>query len=152
MKPSTLLKTIWTKDVAGNQYQLSYETINPAKKGKYINYYSPVFAGTDSIIAIKTSLSDPPSFVLINPSEKTEKKIHIPGQMYPWFISYAKGKLVWVETRTDPQMGKQRIIPLLRSWISEPIRPPGCRGKSRYLSASVSPDGKIIAAVENTIR
>ena len=96
------LKTIWTKDVSINN-PLVYETVNPDKNGKYINYYSPVFAGTDSIIAIKTSLSDPASFVLINPDKKTEKRIHIPGQIYPWFISYANGKLVWVETQSDPR-------------------------------------------------
>ena len=62
-----------------------------------------MYAGNDSIMAIKTSLSDPPSFVLINPSDKTEKRIHTPGQIYPWFISYGKGKLVWVETQPDPR-------------------------------------------------
>jgi hypothetical protein len=91
------LKTIWTKDVSKNN-PVNYEVVNPDKRGQYINYYSPVYAGKDSIIAIKTSLSLPSSFVLINPAKKTEKRIHIPGQIYPMFISYAKSKLVWVET------------------------------------------------------
>ena len=94
------LKTIWTKEISADD-ALQYETINPDKRGKYINYYSPVFAGTDSLFAIKTSLSAPPVFVLINPSKKTEKKIHYPGQIKPWFISYANGKLVWLENKPD---------------------------------------------------
>src|SRR5450759_364090 len=80
------LKTIWTKDVIKNN-PLIYAAANPDKHGKYINYYSPVFAGADSIIAVKTSLSFLPSFVLIDPVKKTEKRIHIPGRVYPLYIS-----------------------------------------------------------------
>jgi hypothetical protein len=143
------LRTIWTKEVSTNNSRL-YESINPPKKGKFINYYSPVFAGTDSIIAIKTSLSSPPAFVLINSLKKTEKKIHIPGQMYPWFISYAKGKLVWVETQPDPRWENRNysVIKLLN--LNDGITTSLSR-KSRYLSATVSPDGETVAAVENTI-
>jgi hypothetical protein len=143
------LRLIWTKEVSeGND--MVYKTLNPAKHGKYINYYSPVFAGADSIIAVKTSLTAPPSFVLINPSKKTEKKIHTPGQMYPWFISYASGKLVWVETQSDPRWENRdysviKLLDIKNNMIIKLSR------KSRYLSASVSPDGRMIAAIENTI-
>ena len=86
------LKTIWTKDVSKNNPE-AYDIANPDKHGKYINYYSPVLAGKNSIIAIKTSLSAPSSFVLIDPIQKTEKRIHTPGQVWPLFISYARGNL-----------------------------------------------------------
>src|SRR5450759_357238 len=143
------LKTIWTKDVSEDN-AISYETINPAKKGNYINYSSPVFAGTDSIIAIKTSLAAPLSFVLINPTDKSEKKIHTPGQIYPWFISYANGKLVWVETQSDPRWENRNysVIKLMELSSNKTTR---LSRKSRYLAASVSPDGRKIAATENTI-
>jgi hypothetical protein len=143
------LKTIWTKEILANN-TLLYETINPDKKGSYINYYSPVFAGKDSIISIKTSLSAPSSFVLINPTIKTEKKIHTPGQVYPKFISYAKGKLVWVETQSDPRWVNREysVIKLMHINSKRITR---LSRKSRYLSASISPDGSKIAAVENTI-
>ena len=143
------LKTIWSEDVSERK-AVSYETLNPDKNGKYFNYHSPVFAGTDSIIAIKTSLSDPPSFVLINPKEKTEKKIHIPGQFYPWFISYSNGKLVWVENQPDKRWENRNysVIRLMHLRNSRTIR---LSRKSRYLSASISPDGRKIAAIENTV-
>ena len=83
------LGAIWTKDVSRNK-DITYEILNPDKKGKYINYHSPLYVSDNNILAIKTSLSAPPAFVLINPSEKSEKKIHTPGQLYPWFISYGK--------------------------------------------------------------
>jgi hypothetical protein len=142
------LKAIWTKEVSENNSTV-YETINPPKLGRYINYYSPVSVGTDSIIAIKTTLSAPPSFVLITSSGNREKKIHTPGQVYPWLISYARGKLVWVESQSDPRWENRNysIIKLMDLRKDKIIK---LSRKSRYLSASISPDGKRIAAVENT--
>jgi hypothetical protein len=140
------LRTIWEKDASRG---ISYRQVNPAKSGNYINYYSPVAAGTDSIIAVKTSLSKSPSFVLIRPSEGYEQTIHVPGQIYPYFISSGNGRLVWVETVSDPRWANREysVIKLLnlRSHKVSKIT-----GKSRYLSAAISPDGNIIASVENT--
>jgi hypothetical protein len=143
------LKTIWTKDVS-NANAKFYESLNQSKKEKYINYYSPVFAGNDSIIAIKTSLDAVAEIVLVNPSGKTEKKIYTPGQMYPWFISYAKGKLVWVENEFDPRWANRdysviKVLDLSSRMITRLTH------KSRYMSASISPDGSTVAATENTI-
>jgi hypothetical protein len=142
------LKAIWTKDVSKDN-PVNYITANPDKHGKYISYYSPVCAGADSIIAIKTSLSFPVSFVLINPKLQTEKKIHTPGEVYPLFISFAKDKLVWVEMQTDPRWENREysVIKLMDLKTGEIIK---LTRKSRYLAASVSPDGRKIVAVENT--
>lgn len=143
------LKTLWTKDdmVSGSEI---YQTLNPPKGKNYVSYYSPLLAGNDSIIAIKTSLMDPPSFVLIRPSEKSEEKIHIPGYCYPRFISFGKGKLVWVETHSDPRWENRdwsviKIMDLKEKTIRQ------LAGKTRYMSASISPDGNYIAATENMI-
>ena len=35
--------------------------------------------------------------------DKSEKKIHVPGYIYPYYISFANSMLVWVETQTDPR-------------------------------------------------
>jgi hypothetical protein len=143
------LKILWSKDISRDN-PVNYEVANPDKQGKYINYYSPVCAGTDSIIAIKTSFSYPASFVLINPVQKTEKRIHTPGQMYPMFISYARGKLIWVETQTDPRWENREfsVIKMMTLKTGEVVK---LSRKSRYLAASLSPDGSKIAAVENSI-
>jgi len=143
------LRTIWTKDISGSN-PADYEVANPDKHGKYINYYSPVYAGNDSIIALKTSLSGPASFVLINPAEKTEKKIHTPGQVYPWFISYAKGKLVWVETQPDPRwVNREYSVIKMMNIKTKTVKK--LSRKSRYLATSLSPDGGKVVAVENTV-
>jgi hypothetical protein len=143
------LKTLWKSDDLKSGSEI-YETLNPPKKRAYINYYSPVPAGNDSIVAVKTSLSDPPSFVLIRPSDKSEKRILIPGDCFPWFISYGKGKLVWVESHSDPRWNNRAwsVIKIL-NLTSRVVKQMSF--KTRYMSASISPDGNFIAATENTI-
>jgi len=76
------LKSLWGKELSEKQI-ISYEALNPPKQGEYRNYHSPVRAGNDSIIAIKTSMEEPYSFVLINPSDRSETRLHTPGSMYP---------------------------------------------------------------------
>jgi hypothetical protein len=142
------LKTLWTKDISENN-ATGYESLNPEKRGKYINYYSPLFIRPDSIIAIKTSLSDPPEFVLIDPTKKTEKVLHTPGRMYPWVLSYSNGKIVWVETQPDPRWANRsysviKLLDIKSNLVTRLSR------KTRYLSASISPDGKTVAVSENT--
>ncbi len=149
------LKTIWAaeaveavKAVEGSKK--NYPAVNPEKKGRYINYYSPVYTETESIIAVKTSLSSPPSFVLIDPLSKTEKLIHTPGIIYPFFISYGGTKLVWVELQYDMRWKNRefsvvKIMDLTTGTVRRLSK------RSRYLAASISPDGKTISAVENSI-
>jgi hypothetical protein len=143
------LKILWSEDEVRSGAS-TYETLNPPKGNRYVNYYSPVFVGADSVIAVKTSLSDPPSFVLIKPSSKSEKTIHIPGEMYPYFLSSASGKLAWIETQPDPRWeNRSYSVIKLMEINNKTIRQ--LTWKSRYMSVSLSPDGKIIAAAENTL-
>jgi hypothetical protein len=142
------LKTLWKSDDSVSDAS-SYEVINPPKGKQFINYHSPVLIGYDSIAAIRTSLSEPPSIVLIRPSEKKEKRIHIPGDCYPWFISYGKGKLCWIETHSDPRWdNRQWTVIKVMDIKSRKVRQ--LSFKTRYMAASISPDGNYIAAAENT--
>ena len=142
------LKTLWTVEISDNNTK-TYEILNPGKKKDYINYYSPVFAGTDSILAIKTSLSSPAEFVLVNPKTKTEKKIHVPGQIYPYFISYSNNLMIWVESQSDHRW-ENRKYSVIKSKDIKSGRTKRLTRKSRYMAASISPDGSRIAAIENT--
>ena len=143
------LKYIWSKDISISE-PVTYNRLNPDKHGKFINYYSPVFVNADSLIAIRTSLSGPPSFVLVNIKLKTEKRIHTPGAIYPWFLSYGSSKLVWVETVPDPRW-ENREFSVIKLMDIRDKNVKTISRKSRYLAASISPDGFRIAAVENTI-
>ena len=142
------LGNIWSKEISENTMQ--YESLNPDRKGEYINYYSPVFAGKDSIIAIKTTLSQIPSFVLINSKTKEEKPIHHPGYMYPRLLSFAAGKLLWVENRPDLRWDNRDFSNLKILDINTGRSGIAAR-KTRYLAASLSPDGRTICAVENSV-
>ena len=141
------LSTAWTKDDSKSG-SLIYTVMNPSKGKKFINYYSPVLAGNDDIIAVKTSLSDPPSLVLIRSSDKSEKRIHIPGNIYPYYISYGNGRLVWVETHSDPRWENREWSDIIVMDVDNDQTHRLTR-KSRYMSASISPDGSLIAAIEN---
>ena len=143
------LRTIWNKELSMNN-SVKYETVNPEKKGKYINYNSPVVIGKDSILAIKTSLSAPPSFMLIDPSAKTERRIHTPGQMYPWHLSGGNKKIVWVESQSDFRW-ENRSYSVIKVMDLNNKSVKKISNRTRYLAASISPNGKRIAAVENTI-
>jgi len=141
------LSTAWTKDDSKSG-SLIYTVMNPSKGEKFINYYSPVLAGNDDIIAVKTSLSDPPSLVLIRSSDKSEKRIHIPGNIYPYYISCGNGRLVWVETHSDPRWENREWSDIIVMDVDNDQTHRLTR-KSRYMSASISPDGSLIAAIEN---
>ncbi|NSW93154.1 MAG: hypothetical protein HPY62_00420 [Bacteroidales bacterium] len=142
------LFTIWSDDDPESEFD-TYEILNPIKKDRYVSYHSPVMAGSDSVIAIKTSLSDPPSIVLIRMSDKKEFKLHTPGRIYPRTISYGQGKLVWTETQPDPRWENREwsVIKMmdLKSRITSRIS-----YKTRYMSAAISHDGVYIAVTENS--
>jgi len=142
------LASLWKKDIEISG-ATDYDALNPPKKTGFEGYHSAIPAGRDSIIAVKTSLYRPVSFVLINPSDRSENKIFVPGGFYPWFISYARGKIVWVETRPDPRWDN-RNYSVIRMFDLKSSTPRQLTFMSRYLSAAISPDGKTIAASENT--
>ena len=143
------LNIIWNDEIIRDG-SVPYPAINPEKKNKYLSYFSPVAAGENTIIAIKTSLSDPPRFVMINQLDRSEKKIHVPGKINPYYISAANSLLVWVEIQTDPRW-ENRNYSVIKMMDLRDRTVKQMTWKSRYLSASIAPDGKTIAAIENSI-
>lgn len=143
------LALLWTKELSEKKTD-SFIPLNKSKKGEYVNYYSPVVIGRDSILSIKTSLRDPAGFVLTDTRNKTEKRIHTGGQIYPFHLSYGGGKTAWVEYKPDPRWENRNYMIIktmdLRTGIVRILSE-----KSRYLSAAISPDGTRIAAFENSV-
>jgi hypothetical protein len=141
------LRSIWSRNA--DKETRSYSYLNPSKKKDYINYYSPVYAGGDSIIALKTSFTQIPQIILLRPSTGHEKILHRPGYMYPMLLSYAKGNVVWTENRPDARWENRDysviMIYDLTTGLTRKISK-----KSRYAAASISPDGRSVCAVENT--
>lgn len=140
------LKSIWTKELKDKP---AYSEINPGKNGNYVNYYSPAVAGTDSIISIKTSLSSAPEIILTDLKTQKEKIISRPGYMYPFLLSQGGGKVVWIEERPDPRW-ENRNYSVIRLHDMRKGTTRTLTHKTRYLSASISKSGQMIAAVEYT--
>ncbi len=143
------LRAVWTKEHKEKNI-VSYDPLNPDKQGEFVNYHSPLRISDDSIIAIKTSMKDPSSFVLVNPYTRSEKHFHTPGQMYLYTLTCGGRKLVWVEKKPDPRWENRNYSVIkIRDLKTGETR--SLSRKSRYLSAAISHDGKVIAASENSI-
>lgn len=141
------LKSMWSRE-AGNRQE--YTSLNPGKKGQYINYYSPVFSGADSIVALKTSLNSNPQLVLINTATQKEKILRYPGYIYPMLISAAAGKIIWVESHPGVRWENRNFsVIMIYDMKKGTVRKISRR--TRYPAAAISRDGKTICAVENTV-
>lgn len=128
----------------------SYPPLNRPKGKNYINYFSPVAAGKGNIAAVKVTMYDPPAIVLINTVTGEEKKLITPGALYPYFLSGAAGKIVWVELQPDPRWAN-REYSVIRLYDIDRGTKMQLSRNSRYLAAALSPDGRFIAAVENSV-
>jgi len=142
------LASLWKSDIERSG-AIDYHSINTVKKTCYESYHSASSAGKDSVIAVKVSIADPARFVLINPSNGSEKKLFVPGNIYPWIISYACGKIAWVESQPDPRW-ENRSYSVIKLFDLKSSTASQLTFRTRYISASLSPDGKLIAASENT--
>jgi len=124
--------------------------LNSQRGKEYINYHSPVQIGTDSIVAFKTTMYKPPAIVLINTSNGKEKRIHTPGYVNPYFLSGASGRVVWVEIHQglrweNQQFSVVKILDVRQGKTRQLTH------RTRYMAAGISPDGRFVAAVENSI-
>jgi hypothetical protein len=70
------LKSIWGENIISSG-AVTYQHLNKTKKNEFINYYSPLVIGRDSLIAIKTSMFSPSSFVLIDTTGKYLSVVHL---------------------------------------------------------------------------
>ena len=143
------LKTLWSKEISEKKI-IEYATLNPDKRGKYINYTSPVKVSANEIAVIKESLSEPYSFALINTETQKEKRLHTPGQMQYLSISSGGGKITWVEFKHDPRWAN-RNYSIIKILDVNSGKTKTLAKKSRYFASALSADGKLIAAVENSV-
>ncbi len=81
---------------------------------------------------------------------RKEKYFHSPGNIWPRKITAGNKSVVWVEERQDPRWENRSYSVIM----SKPLRTGMVKQLTyltRYLAAAISPDGKSIAAIENTI-
>lgn len=148
METFDTLAKAWNEEITQRGAK-PYQVISPVKGKGFANYYSPVRIDGNNYIAIKTTLYNPPEFVSIDTRSGSEKRIHVPGYMYPYHLTSGNMTLAWVEFQNDPRWDNRNYSVVkvfdLRTNLTKQLS-----WKSRYMSAAISPDGRSVAATENT--
>ncbi|MDR2887716.1 MAG: hypothetical protein LBV26_06945 [Bacteroidales bacterium] len=142
------LAAVWSKEISMKSIT-AHTVINPGKQGEYISYSSPVEVASNRVAAVKESLGKPYGFVLIDTETGSEKTLHTPGQMRNLAISHGGGKITWVEYNRHPRW-ENLTYSDIKILDMQTGKTRSLSRKSRYFASAMSPDGKLIAAAENT--
>lgn len=126
-----------------------FDFLTQSSAKEYTNYYSPRIIGIDSVLAIKTSYSKPPAFVLIHSDSNTEEIILKPGIVWPYYFSYSKGVIVWSEHKPDPRWTNREYSVVLSYNIQKKVLNQLTK-KSRLFSPAISNSGKYIVCSESS--
>lgn len=143
------LRDNWTKEEETDPRE-TYRILNTPNGKDYINYYSPVTAGKDSIIALKTSLYHIPVFVLINTKKESEKRIFTPGNIWPFKMNFGGNCIVWAEHFNDPRWAN-RDFSVIKTFDLVTRIARTLTSRSRLFGPDISPDGELIVAAESTV-
>lgn len=143
------VKSSWLKE-KDNYRIIDYKSSIPERRHGFSNYLSPYMIENGSIIAMKTSLSDPMHFVLIDTLKKNEKNIGTLGYVYPSFFSYSGGKIVWSQIMPDKRWYNRdfSVIKIMNEKTGQirEIAP-----DKRYAAPALSHDTTLIAAVNTSL-
>ncbi len=144
----TELDSLWRNQIKQRNFTL-YSQINFRYSNAYTDYKYPHYLNDGSIVSLKSGIGDIPTFVKFDQSGKG-RKVSVPGIVNSTgMLSVANDIIVWNEIEFDPRWGNQtysviKIYDLHNEKLSRVSR------KSRYSSAALSPDGKVIVTVETT--
>jgi len=121
--------------------------LRQAGAGKvFTQYQYPQYVNDSTILALKTSLADIPTLVLLSRNGK-ERKVFTPGQLnIPEMLSVNGGKAVWPEFQQHARWG-QRIASELKVLDLKTGRVTRIGQGQRYTAAALSPDGQRLVAV-----
>lgn len=137
----------WKSDAG--QMPEEYTRLNNDRKNDYVNYLMPHRTKDGRIVSIRTSLSDPPAFVITDKANGKEQVLTTTGYIYPYIFSYSDSSLVWSELHSDPRWSNRDYSVIKKMSISGgPITQLTFR--TRYAAPDLSPDGRTIVAVSTT--
>lgn len=132
---------------------ISYPAINKRKNQIPTAYFLPVALSSTKILVLKKGKSQTAAFTVIDTKGKEKNLLRIGAQENPHF-SYSSGKIVWDEFRFDARYQK-RSYNVINSYDLAKKSYRQLTHHSRLFSPALSPDAKIIAAInvsfENTI-
>ncbi len=133
------------------QQNVFYNNLNyltRTAKNNVVNYYSPQFADSNTIITLKQSNRDIPAFYRIENGR--EEKIRVKDIGIDNFFSYRNGKIVYTAYNINARWSWNEYseIRVLDANTGEQKR---LTSKTKYFSPDISPDGsRVLAAHVNT--
>lgn len=126
-----------------------FTRLNVRANKVYTDYHYPHLNNDGNIIALKSGFSHTDQFVEIDESGN-EVELFVTGIMNdPGFLSIGNNKIVWTEFEFDPRWLK-KTYSVIKSYDLSTREFKRITKKSKYVSAAVSHDGKLIAAIENS--
>lgn len=139
------LTALWKYQLKQTDTTVAY-LFNKDRKKYYTNLKYPQQTKDGAVIALRSGLDDPYSFVKITPQGKIEKLAE--SDAFNGF-SYSSGKIVWASTRYDVRWGEKSYSEL-RMYDVETGEKRRLTNKSRYFAPKLSPDAKKIVVVEHS--
>lgn len=142
------LDSLWHDQIDQRTFT-RFNQVNFRYSNAYTDYTYPHYLNDGSVISLKSGIGDIPTFVKFDESGK-DRKVSVPGIVNSTgMLSVANDIIVWNEIEFDPRWGNQtysviKIYDLKQKKLKRVTR------KSRYSSAALSPDGKVIVTVETT--
>ena len=141
------LKGKWQTQI-NNETLTPFETLSSRATKRYTNYEYPQPIDGGGVLVLKSGLDDIRQFVSIDSELGTEKKEFVLGPVNnPGFISLAGNTVVWTEYRYDPRW-LTRSYSVVNTYNLATKSFKQLTSKSRYSSASISPDRSKIVVVE----
>lgn len=112
----------------------------------YTDYRHPYSVNNSGILSLKTSLDGLPRFIITD-NEGKENVVHKPGFMKTETLSYAAGKVCWVESFPDLRWSN-RSYTIIKIFDLESGEAYKIKHKQRIFAPSLSPDATSIVAVK----
>ena len=140
------LDTIWRLQNENRDHTV-FRQVNFRLRKAYTDYLYPQYSSSGKIVTLKRGIGDFSTFVVFN-ENGIEEKVFIPGILNEsGIMSMEKDILVWNEYEFDPRY-RNRTYSVIKSYDLNTGEHNRITYKSRFSSASLSPDGLKIVATE----
>ena len=115
----------------------------------FTSYRNPVFIDDSTLVVTKSSFNEIDTYVQLDLAGN-EKRVITPGFSFDYnaTLSQFNGQLIWSELRTDERWGNQDFHVIMK-YDPKQHKNIQLTKQSKLLAPSISPDGRLIAAVNN---
>jgi hypothetical protein len=142
------LDSLWRDQIEQRTFN-RFNQVNFRYSKAYTDYAYPHYLKDGSVISLKSGIGDIPTFVRFDETGK-DRKLSVPGIINSTgMLSVANDIIVWNEIEYDPRWGNQTYS-VIKIYDLKQKKLKRVTWKSRYSSAALSPDGKVIVTIETT--